>query len=47
MKEDKPENYVSKIAKTPEEAVELIEAGFELHCEYGRDKEIKIFRKHE
>lgn len=45
MKEDKPENYICKIARTPEEALELIESGFELHCEYGEYKEIKLFRK--
>ncbi|MDT8781944.1 MAG: tyrosine-type recombinase/integrase [Candidatus Bathyarchaeota archaeon] len=45
LKEDKPENYICKIARTPEEAAELIEAGFELHCEFGEHKEVKLFRK--
>jgi integrase len=41
--EDK--GFVSKIAKTPTEAVALIEEGFELHCCFGEHDEIKIFRK--
>jgi hypothetical protein len=45
MKEDRPENYICKIAGTPEEALDLIEAGFELHCEFGEYKETKLFRK--
>jgi len=38
-------NFVCKIAKTPNEAVVLIEDGFELHCCYGENDEIKLFRK--
>jgi hypothetical protein len=45
LKEEKPENFICKIARTPEEALELIEAGFELPCKYGGHKEIKLFRK--
>lgn len=45
LKEDKPENYICKIARTPEEAAELIEAGFELHCEFGEYNDVKLFRK--
>lgn len=45
LKEDKPENFICKIARTPEAALELIEAGFELHCEYGENRDVKLFRK--
>lgn len=41
--EDK--GYICKIAKTPTEAVSLIEEGFELHCSYGENDEVKLFRK--
>lgn len=41
--EDK--GYICKVAKTPTEAVALIEDGFELHCSYGEHGEIKLFRK--
>lgn len=41
--EDK--GFICKIAKTPLEAVALIEDGFELHCSYGEHDEIKLFRK--
>ncbi len=37
--------YICKIAKTPQEACELIEQSFELHCCYGEHDEIKLFRK--
>ncbi len=36
------DDYVSKVAKTVEEACELVEAGFEYVCEMDY---IKIFRK--
>ena len=45
LKEDKPDNFICKIARTPEEALELNEAGFELHCEFGENKDVKLFRK--
>jgi hypothetical protein len=41
--EDK--GFVCKVAKNPTEAVALIEDGFELHCSYGENNEIKLFRK--
>ena len=41
--EDK--GFICKIAKTPTEAVALIEDGFELHCCYGENDEVKLFRK--
>jgi len=41
--EDK--GFICKVAKTPNEAVALIEEGFELHCCYGENDEIKLFRK--
>jgi hypothetical protein len=41
--EDK--GFICKVAKTPTEAVALIEEGFELHCCYGEHDEIKLFRK--
>lgn len=41
--EDK--GYVCKIAKTPQEAVALIEDGFEFHIAYGEHDETKLFRK--
>ena len=37
--------FICKIAKTPTEAVALIEEGFELNCSYGENDEIKLFRK--
>jgi hypothetical protein len=37
--------FICKVAKTPTEAVALIEDGFELHCCYGEHDEIKLFRK--
>jgi len=43
VEEDK--GYICKIAKTPMDAVSLIEDGFELHCSYGENDEIKLFRK--
>jgi hypothetical protein len=43
VEEDK--GFICKIAKTPMEAVALIEDGFELHCSYGENDEIKLFRK--
>ena len=41
--EDK--GFICKVAKTPTEAVALIEDGFELHCCYGEHDEIKLFKK--
>ena len=41
--EDK--GFICKIANTPTEAVVLIEDGFELHCSYGENDEVKLFRK--
>ncbi len=41
--EDK--GFICKVAKTPTEAVALIEDGFELHCCYGEKDEVKLFRK--
>jgi len=41
--EDK--GFICKIANTPAEAVALIEEGFELHCSYGENDEVKLFRK--
>ena len=41
--EDK--GFICKVAKTPLEAVVLIEDGFELHCSFGEHDEIKLFRK--
>lgn len=41
--EDK--GYICKIAKTPTEAVALIEEGFEFHIAYGEHDEVKLFRK--
>jgi len=43
VEEDK--GFICKIAKTPMDAVALIEDGFELHCSYGENDEIKLFRK--
>jgi type 1 fimbriae regulatory protein FimB/type 1 fimbriae regulatory protein FimE len=43
VSEDK--GFVCKVAKNPTEAVALIEEGFELHCCYGENDEIKLFRK--
>ncbi|MDR2720579.1 MAG: site-specific integrase, partial [Nitrososphaerota archaeon] len=37
--------YICKIAQTPQEAVVLIEDGFELHCSYGENDSTKLFRK--
>ncbi|MCL2476587.1 hypothetical protein [Candidatus Bathycorpusculum sp.] len=41
--EDK--GFICKIANTPNDAVALIEEGFELHCNYGENDETKLFRK--
>jgi len=41
--EDK--GVICKIANTPTEAVALIEDCFELHCSYGENDEVKLFRK--
>ena len=41
--EDK--GFICKIANTSNDAVALIEEGFELHCNYGENDETKLFRK--
>ena len=39
------EEYISKVAKTIEEAQELLNAGFRFECDYGMEGKIFIRRK--